>query len=361
VTDESEAFEQEPVTAPAGRPESQDGWSRGRDSDGSQSADDVHPDETAEFPVETVSVIGGFWRRTLAFALDSILLGVVGAVVGSALFDALANLGAWGRLLGFGLSLAYFASLDSSFGGGATLGKRVLKLRVVNRSGECISLGRAALRYSILAAPIYLNQLMLPTSMLTGIGGVALNTLLFGLGGATMYLYVFNRRTRQATHDLAAGTFVVGAASNGPVEGKVWRTHLILAAVWVAFVAAGSVWAGTAAMSKLPPGLLRAVTAIEATGDTHSATVFIGKTWGDDGETDYVNVSSALKKNPGGRSEAISQELATLVLREFPEANDVDQVSVTISRGFDIGIASGWKRSSVSKSPQEWLDSKSAP
>jgi len=256
--------------------------------------------------------------------------------------------------------LAYFASFDNSIGGGQTLGKRVLRVRVVDRSGECIHPGRAAFRYTVLAAPVYLNQLMLPTSSVTGVGGVVLSTLLFGLGGAAAYLYVFNRRTRQSTHDLATGTFVVNAASSGPVEGRVWRTHLIITAVWVAVVVAGSIWAGTAAMSKLPPGLLRAVKAIEATGKTHTATVFIGKMWGDEGETDYVNVSVVLKKNPG-RSEAISQEIATVVLREFPEANDVDEVSVTFSRGFDIGIASGWRRNVVSKSPQEWANPAEAP
>ena len=360
MTDESGDSEQEPSAAPAGWYDNPDGWSAKRYWDGGQWTDDVQPDEAADSLIATTSVIAGFWRRSAAFILDSLILGVAGTVIGFALFEALADIGAWGRLFGFMVSLAYFASFDSSIGGGQTLCKRVLGVRVVNRSGECIHPGRAAFRYAVLAGPVYLNQLMLPTSWATGVGGVVLSTLIFGLGGAAAYLYVFNRRTRQSTHDLAAGTFVVNAASSGPVEGRISRMHLIITAVWVAVVIAGSAWAGRAAMSKLPPGLFRAVQAIEETGKTHTATVFIGKMWGDEGETDYVNVSVVLKRNPG-RSDAISQEIATVVLREFPEASDVDEVSVTVSRGFDIGIASGWRRNTVSKSPQEWADSTTAP
>jgi len=61
----------------------------------------------------------------------------------------------------------------------------------------------------------------------------------FGLGGALVYLYVFNRRTRQSLHDLAAGTFVVAARHSGGIRERIWRPHLALAAGWLVVVVAG--------------------------------------------------------------------------------------------------------------------------
>ena len=54
------------------------------------------PSQTAPF--------AGFWRRVAAFAVDALLLGCVGLLLGWLAFDALAALGGWGRLVGFALA-----------------------------------------------------------------------------------------------------------------------------------------------------------------------------------------------------------------------------------------------------------------
>ena len=53
-------------------------------------------------------VISGFWRRLVAAILDSLLLGLLGFVLGLLLFHPFARLGGWGRLLGFSVTLVYF-------------------------------------------------------------------------------------------------------------------------------------------------------------------------------------------------------------------------------------------------------------
>jgi uncharacterized RDD family membrane protein YckC len=82
------------------------------------------------------AVISGFWRRLLAFIFDGVLLGLVGVILGLLLFDSLARLGGWGRLIGFCHALVYFGVLNSAIGGGQTIGKRIMKIQVVDRTGH---------------------------------------------------------------------------------------------------------------------------------------------------------------------------------------------------------------------------------
>ena len=64
--------------------------------------------------------ISKFWTRILAMSLDSILLGVVGAVLGFSLFDMFAQMGVWARLVGFPIAFFYFGILNSGIGNGQT-------------------------------------------------------------------------------------------------------------------------------------------------------------------------------------------------------------------------------------------------
>ena len=55
---------------------------------------------------------------------------------------------------------------------------------------------------------------------------ILLGVIVFGVGGSTLYLMVFNRRTRQGLHDLAVGSYVIRAGDTGPVETKpMWKVH----------------------------------------------------------------------------------------------------------------------------------------
>jgi len=54
----------------------------------------------------------------------------------------------------------------------------------------------------------------------------------FGFSISTVYLYVFNRRTRQSLHDLVAGSIVVKAAEPArKVSVVTWRGHYVATAI----------------------------------------------------------------------------------------------------------------------------------
>jgi uncharacterized RDD family membrane protein YckC len=357
MTDEGDAIEETEEPSASGWYTDPTGLNEMRYWDGSEwTQHTAYPHQASpETPPEPVVVLSGFWRRSLAFVFDGMVLGGAGALIGSVLFEPLANLGAWGRLLGFIVSALYFVSLDSSLGNGQTLGKQIARIRVVDGVGNTISPRRAAVRYSLLAAPVYLNGLPIQTSATTGVLGIVLGIVLFGLGGAAAYLYIFNRRTRQSVHDLATGTFVVRKSSIGPIEKSIWRPHLAIASALFAVALVASVAGSVLASSALPNGLIQSIEAIEDTGDVHNASVFIGKSWNSTTVTEYVEVRVVLKEHPDDR-EAMARKIANMVLDEFPDANKVDLVQVVLTRGYDIGIASGWSSTVVYRSPSEWRD-----
>jgi len=91
-----------------------------------------------------VSEKAGFWRRVAAWAIDTVLLSVIGAVVIGVLSG---GDGARGVGLNGLVGLAYYLYFWSSYGHGQTLGMRALSMRVVKTDGGELGLGGALLRY----------------------------------------------------------------------------------------------------------------------------------------------------------------------------------------------------------------------
>ena len=173
--------------------------------------------------------IGPLWRRVLAFVVDGLILYAVGRLVGFAFFGRLSQLGPSALLLGFCLALAYFAILESDIGDGQTLGKRLLRLRVVNAQGSLIKWERSAARYTVFALPYFLVGLRFHIEPTYWIIPFLVPFIAFGIGGSTFYLLVFNRRTRQGLHDVAMGTYVVESGASGPLTTKqIWGMHWLV-------------------------------------------------------------------------------------------------------------------------------------
>jgi uncharacterized RDD family membrane protein YckC len=98
-----------------------------------------------------------FWRRIGALFIDTLVLGVFGYVVGFFLEDTFVQLGGWGRLIGFAVSITYLGVMNSSLSNGQTIGKKILNIRVVDSSNSTIILPKSFLRYSFLAVPFSFN------------------------------------------------------------------------------------------------------------------------------------------------------------------------------------------------------------
>jgi uncharacterized RDD family membrane protein YckC len=126
-------------------------------------------------------VYAGFWARLAAAVLDGLLVAAVALAI--AVAARLADAQALGAAIAVAAIWLYFALLESS-PGGATFGKRALRLQVLTAGGmQRVGFLRATGRWA----------------------GRWLSALAFGVG----YLIQPFTARRQALHDLLAGTVVV--------------------------------------------------------------------------------------------------------------------------------------------------------
>src|SRR6266542_4032026 len=93
--------------------------------------------------VATASVKADFWIRAIAYIIDAIILGIVGAVIGAVLGNNASLTGLINLILG----IVYFVYFWSASGNGQTLGMRVFKLRVIRTDGSALTMTQAAIRW----------------------------------------------------------------------------------------------------------------------------------------------------------------------------------------------------------------------
>jgi hypothetical protein len=148
----------------------------------------------------------------MAFILDLVLVTILAALVVQAEIALQARLPSWTYLFVAALYLGLLPATPLQ----ATLGKRMVGLRICDRSGQRIGLMRSLLRLAAFVPSI-------------------------GIAGAGFILAAFTPR-RQALHDLAAGTFVVNrsatpeAIAQVPVPvGAMNRIGLVLGFSLLAF------------------------------------------------------------------------------------------------------------------------------
>lgn len=301
--------------------------------------------------------ICGFWTRIGALFIDTIFLGVLGYVVGLFLEDVFVQLGEWGRLIGFVVSITYFGVMNSSLLNGQTIGKKLLNIRVVDSCNSAISLPKSFLRYSFLAVPFSLNGAQITNEAVIPYLMYLLSFIVFGGLCSIIYLYIFNRVTRQSLHDLAVGTYVVNAEASSEELPSVWRPHLVV--VTGLFVTAVLVPALTSDLTESESfkGLLVTQKAInnnesvKYAGVTEGSTTFASSKSGSK-TTTYVKAQAFLYKDSVRDSE-IAKQLVQTIIYTYPESLNKNLIKVTLTYGYDIGIASKWNSYNYKFNPQE--------
>jgi uncharacterized RDD family membrane protein YckC len=295
----------------------------------------------------------GFWRRVWAFAIDGVLIGAVGLALGYAVSDLLARLGVWGRPFGFVVALAYFGCMNSRLSAGQTLGKRMLGIRVVDRSGKPLPVARSFLRFLPFGIPWFLNGAPFPESVLSSSWIYLLSVAIFGAGLCIFYVFIFNRPSRQSLHDLAVGSFVVKAAPAGDIRGiAIRRGHLAACALFIVAAAIVPVFTTKLAEGETFGPLFKIARAVNAEPSVVTSQVSRGTNYQGDSRTQYLLVVAHLG-DAEIRDAARAKRLATLAVQQDPSIRTLDLLQVTLVYGFDIGIASAWRTQEHTFTPRD--------
>ena len=300
--------------------------------------------------------IAGFWRRLGAFVIDLILLGIVGWILGAMLFDTFARMGAYAKLIGFVIALAYFGICNSRIGGGQTLGKRWLGVRVVDVHDQLLSLPRSMLRYVVLGIPFFANGLPLdPKLAMSTPLGYLLALVVFGGMFAIIYLYLFNRRTRQSLHDLAVGSYVERFDRTAqPVPFPIlWRGHIVVVALLAVIALSTPAIASRFAQTTTFAGILPLYQTLSS--QPHVMTAQVVRGWSSiNGGNATHSLQSLLRLDaPMTEDGDMARHIAQLMEKADPDIANEDVVVVTLVYGYDMGIASGWKKHGYSFKPGE--------
>jgi len=307
--------------------------------------------------------ISGFWRRVGAFFIDSIILGLLGLVLGLFFSQQFVELGGWGRAIGFPIAALYFAVLNSRIGGGQTIGKRAFKIQVVDRGGELMSLPKSTLRYSIIGVPYFLNGAILSESFLYPVGFYIVSLLVFGFGLSIVYLFVFNRNTRQSLHDIITGTYVIQKNSESSEALKpIWPVHYAITGVLMVLSLLAPIFMGQIIQGEFFSELLKTRERIQNVPQVVNATIQDGQSSfseisGESKTTTYLSAQVVIN-NQNIENEELAARIANVILETHKDATQRNLIQVSLTYGYDIGIASKWTRYRYSFSPEYWLEKK---
>ncbi|GMR08860.1 MAG: hypothetical protein BMS9Abin26_1869 [Gammaproteobacteria bacterium] len=326
--------------------------------------DDYHIENMGRVrtPAPTTA-IAGFWRRIIAFGIDAIIIGVIGYLLGFILYEFFVRIGMWARVYGFAIALAYLGIMNSSVAGGQSVGKRLLYIKVVDKNGHALNIFRSFIRYSILATPFFLNRAPISEELLYSWPGAVISILLFGVGFAIIYLFLFNRLSRQSLHDIISGSFVVNENlstenTRRDVPTEIWKGHYILVALL--FLTAGvlPLITGPLARTEFFSELRAVKQVIERQPEVRYAGVEVGTSISaeinqETRETTYILSNMVVTEIPENYQNFLTR-IAWIILYTYPEARSRDLIAVTASYGYDIGIASQWQTYSASYPPDKW-------
>ena len=306
------------------------------------------------------AVIGGFWRRLGAFVLDMFVLGLLGQILGYFFFDQLAAMGAWGRLFGWTIAVSYFGIMNSRLVHGQSPGKRLFGIVVVDNSGNLITVNKSLLRSAILFTPLFLNGAAIPTDRMPTLSNYVVGPVIFGGIAVIVYLFVFNRRTRQNIHDLAVQTYVIKKpVSQIPIKKRTWTVLYAICGLLCVIVLVLSHLLMGFAKSKALKGVFETRSKIARETGIDNVSLMVGSTsWIHNGKTTihtYAFSQVLVSKKPV-ESEALAAKVAAIILHSYPPAMKKDVIRVIVTYGFDIGIAKRHSSYSEAYSPTQWLE-----
>ncbi len=313
------------------------------------------------------------WYRFGAYLIDVLVLGLTGSVLGLFLGDTFVLIGRQSVLVGFSIALVYFGLGNSQLFNGQTLGKRAVKLQVVDINMDTLSISKSILRAFIFTIPYFFLNYRLEGwsefSILYIAKGIFFLTFLVLL---PVHL-ILNFPTRQAVHDLIMGTYVISLEAyprQQPAQSKSLPT---LITGGLAIVIFGLLLfinlrnnETTSIVHILKP-LKEKIDEIDKVGySSLSRNTSSMKKLGSEeyiSKNEYLVLNIFLNDNliynlrPDNIEDLdFVKESIRIILRDYPDVNNLNYIQVNLIYGYNIGIAKSSNSLGFSETPDKWRE-----
>lgn len=146
-----------------------------------------------------------FWKRILAFWIDSMLIAAFSYAILIVLRTPLVKIGNWGVLIGFVIFMLYYGLQNSVLCKGQTPGKKIFKIKVLGIDNNYLSVQKSLLRALILTPVFVFHSLALGVGMPMIIYSIITSFISL----TVVSLFLFNFPQRKSLHDLIAKSCVV--------------------------------------------------------------------------------------------------------------------------------------------------------
>lgn len=332
-----------------------------------QIANGVETNQEEPEPI-TLFAIAGFWRRLIAFIVDGFIISIPLLIVAMMFKNIAYSLGPYGRIFGYTIVIAYWTLYHSYRHNGQTLGKRWLKIAVVDHQGKPLTFRKSFWRALILALIMALSGWALPF-LQNPIMAFITTIIVFG-GGFAFYNLVFNRTTRQGTHDLLVGTYVVHQPSPNseailPTMPKIHRQvtygiiglTILLAIGGLYFqmrpptssIVTSSEWKE---IQNLQANLEQKEGVFSAEVKRVNRTSFnTGNTLKDLNIEVWINTPCSHNRT---YCDELVDEIARMVFAEYDQTAALDGMSISVINQVDFGIASHNSVQGIAWSMEDW-------
>lgn len=343
------------------------------------------PDVVVPRPSAPPSPYAGLWARGAAAAVDVLLLFGVVSAIGFPLATLWTRLSCAAVWVGFALTIAYSGLLNSSLGGGQSLGKRLLHIRVVGPQGAPVAPAHGLLRALILAFPAFMGR-----SGMSGLPSRAamlhmyesppaaaplasqtaywlLAAVLAVVGAVQAYLVLANHPAHRGLHDLASGTIVVPADRKELVEmPSVAPVHRVVVLVILALSAAAGLRLGgiyrafTAQLGEGGPSRgqqmqaavlrLPGVNTVRVRAELPPGAPRTGP--GPNGEIVTLVVGWAGPHQAA--SSEVADQAAIAALGQAPELATARELIIRVERRWNLGFGTRVRHEEFRRSPAQW-------
>jgi len=295
-------------------------------------------------------------KRLFSFIIDALLIGLVGYTSGFIFEKYYTLLGSYGNLIGFTITLIYFSLFDSKLFNGQTIGKKILKIKVVNQHNKAITVKRSVFRSLFYSLTVLLNGLSFPNYKYLPVI-IFVGIILFSIYLVETYLFIFNKDTKQTLHDFLSKTYVVDQDSNNIIDvisnKNVFRFAIIIPIIISILVIGLNLIIRNTSVNEMVYLVddLQNQLPLWNTTINRSVTKYSGSS--SNNESRYIQINCN-KINKNDNSEDLSVKIAEIVLQSNFEFKDGESLIIVVNSGYDIGIARKNTYQSYNKSLVDW-------